>query len=267
MDNTGYRSLLSYIKQEIRIDGSLYKERPFKRRIKLRMRYTETESYSEYLYYLRKNHEEMKLLKDALTINVTRFYRNRSTFEHLDKLIKEKFVSKQKFVSILSVGCSSGEEAYTMGLIMNNLKSMYNVDYSILGIDVDDIIIAKAKLAQYNDFSMKEIRKSEVKKYFNTSENIYSLKEQFKKNVKFMIMDIKSFSEMKRLGRYDIILCRNVLIYFSKEFQEMIMKVFHEMLSTDGILILGKIEIIMGSFRNYYDIISKQERIYKKIGH
>ncbi len=267
MDNTGYRSLLSYIKQEIRIDGFLYKERPFKRRIKLRMRYTETESYSEYLYYLRKNYEEKQLLKDALTINVTRFFRNRSTFDCLENLIKEIFISKQKFISIFSVGCSSGEEAYTMGLILNNLKSMYNIDYSILGVDVDEIIIKKAKLGQYNDFSMKEIRESEVKKYFDKSDNIYSLKEQFKGNVNFKVLDIKSFSEMKRLGKYDIILCRNVLIYFSKEFQEMIMKVFHEMLNPDGILVLGKIEIIMGTFRNYYDIISKQERIYKKIGH
>ncbi|MCK4523541.1 protein-glutamate O-methyltransferase CheR, partial [candidate division WOR-3 bacterium] len=107
MDNTGYRSLLTYIKQEIRIDGSLYKEKPFKRRIKLRMRYTETGSYSEYLYYLRKNTEEIKLLKDALTINVTRFFRNRSTFEYLERLIKERFMLKQKYVSIFSVGCSS----------------------------------------------------------------------------------------------------------------------------------------------------------------
>lgn len=266
MDERGYKTLISYIRQELQIDGSLYKDRPFRRRISLRMKYTGKDSYSDYLNFLRVDPNEKRLLKDALTINVTRFFRNRDAFESIEEYIKKAYARKNNFIRILSVGCSSGEEPYTLGLIMQSLKNIYNFNYSIVGIDVDEHMIENARAGLFPSFSMKELTEAEKKKYFELAGDKFYLKESYRRNIEFKIVNIKDFGMIRRLGHFDIILCRNVLIYFSKEFQQMIMQVFHEMLNEDGILMLGKIEIIMGNFRNYFEVINKKQRIYKKIG-
>lgn len=266
MDEQGYKTLISYIREELEIDGALYKERPFKRRIALRMKYTGMETYSDYLNYLRINANEKRMLKDALTINVTRFFRNRDAFEYIEDYIKQAYARKNNFIRILSVGCSSGEEPYTMGLIMHNLRNIYNFSYSIVGVDVDEQMIDNARSGLFPSFSMKELTDAEKKKYFEEAGEKFYLKDNYRRNIEFKIVNIKDFGMLRRLGHYDIILCRNVLIYFSKEFQQMIMQVFHEMLNEEGILMLGKIEIIMGNFRNYFEVINKKQRVYKKIG-
>ncbi len=266
MDESGYSTLISYISEELQIDGTLYKERPFKRRIKLRMRYTDTETYNDYLVYLRQHPEEKDILKDTITINVTRFFRNRDAFESIESMMKDDFIRKNKYIKVLSVGCSSGEEPYTIGLMLHNLKRMYDFGYSVTGIDVDEQIIEKARKGIYPSFSMKELSPQEKVKYFEETNEHFYLKGEYRKNIDFKIVNIKDFGMLRKLGNFDIILCRNVLIYFSKEFQEMIMQVYHEMLNENGILMLGKIEIVMGNFRNYFEVIDKKQRIYRKIG-
>lgn len=267
MVDRDYNMLLKYIKEHIAFDGTLYKERPFKRRLSLRMKYTDQESYYDYLNYLRHNPEELEKLKDSLTINVTRFLRNRTVFDFLKKYIREQIKQGRKNnFNILSVGCSSGEEPYSMAMIMHSLQRKYNIDYYILGLDYDTNMLAKAKTGVYNQFSLKELSEAELHRNFSKLKDKYVIRDEIKEHVMFKEFNVKNTDSLAQFGMFDIILCRNVLIYFSREFQYRIILAFNEILNDNGILVLGKIEIIMGKYKDLFSIIDKRERIYKKIG-
>ncbi len=265
MDDYDYNELLSFIRNTLSIDGTLYKEKPFRRRITLRMKYTDCESYSDYLDYVRNNPDEMNKLKDALTINVTRFFRNRETFDYLRDYISMNMIKYKSKINILSVGCSSGEEPYTLAIIMDEINRKTGVQYSITGVDVDENMIQRAKAGSYNEFSFTEVRSEERDRYFRKIGELYFIEDSLKTNVNFKIMDIKNQLILKKLGQFDIIMCRNVLIYFGKEFQDRIIESFNNMLPSGGIMVLGKIEILTGNTRQLFTIINKRERVYTKI--
>lgn len=265
MDDFDYNNLLSFIRNNLSIDGSLYKEKPFRRRITLRMKYTDTQTYADYLHLLRNNPEELAKLKDTLTINVTRFFRNRETFEYLREYISTNLIKYKSKINILSVGCSSGEEPYTLAIIMEEISRVTGIQYTITGVDVDEAVIQKAKAGSYNEFSFTEVKGEEKERYFRKIGELYFIEDSLKKNVTFRLMDIKNQLILRRLGQFDIIMCRNVLIYFGKEFQERIIESFHNMLPSGGIMVLGKIEILTGNTRQLFTIVSKRERVYTKI--
>lgn len=265
MVDNDYQMLIEYIKKHISIDGNLYKERPFKRRIAVRMRYTEQKSYGDYLEYLRYNQAEMMKLKDTLTINVTRFFRNRETFDFLGDVIFKDLVRKNQKVRILSAGCSTGEEPYTLSMILKDFFRNSNGDYEIIGIDVDTDAIEKAKIGIYNEYSFMELKHEEVARYFKKNGQHYILDEDIKKNVDFMIMDIKESDSLLTMGKFDLIICRNILIYFSKDFQESIIANFHRILKQNGYLVLGKVEILTGQVKDMFETINRKERVFRKI--
>jgi len=265
MDNPEYRMLLKYISDKISIDGSLYKDKPFKRRLAVRMRFVNIQSYGEYLSYLKENKGEMEKLKETLTINVTRFFRNMETFDYLENLLSKGYIKGRKNVKILSAGSSTGEEAYSLAIICDRISRVYSFEYRITGIDIDEIAVLKAQKGIYTEFSLNEVSQEEKDKCFSRVGASYSILDKYRKNVNFVNIDIKDMDGMLSLGVFDIIVCRNILIYFSKDFQEVLLNMFAKMLKENGILVLGKVEIIMGSAKKYYEPINIKERIYKKI--
>jgi len=264
MDDNDYQMLITYIKNHISIDGNLYKERPFKRRIAVRMRYTNKNTHKEYLDYLREHSEEMIKLKNTLTINVTRFFRNRETFDFIKNVILREIIRKNQRIRILSAGCSTGEEPYSTSIMLNSFRTN-PLEYEIVGIDVDSDAIEKAKIGIYGEFSFMEMKHEEVKRYFKKNGEIYILNEEIKRNVNFVIMDIKQSESLLSIGKFDLIICRNILIYFSKDFQEKIITDFHKILKSNGYLVLGKVEILTGFVKNLFETINRKERVFRKI--
>jgi len=265
MDEIDYKFLVDFISQKIGIDGSIYKERPFKRRLMVRMRATGKKTFLEYLQFLKSDKEELNILKETLTINVTRFFRNRETFDFLELYIFPELIRKKERIRILSVGCSTGEEVYSLNIIMKKLSAKKDFNYEIVGIDVDEDAINKAHLGMYRDYSLIELNDLEVKKYFKKIGDYFYLDESLKENVYFKILDIKEENILFTLGKFDFIICRNVLIYFSKEFQEKMFYVFYDLLLPEGILVLGKVEILTGNTKTLYKSINIKERVFKKI--
>ncbi|MGE3062393.1 MAG: protein-glutamate O-methyltransferase CheR [bacterium] len=267
MVDNDYQMLIDYISRHISIDGNLYKEKPFKRRLNVRMRHNNMTEYREYLDFLRTSSEELRKLKDTLTINVTRFYRNRETFEYLEQFIIKDIFKKNQRIRILSAGSSTGEEAYTISMIINNNFRNSSQKCEIVGIDVDTLSVERAKIGIYNEFSFMELKAEEIDKYFRKSGAHFVLSEELKKNVEFIIMDIKESDALLRLGKFDMIVCRNILIYFSKDFQEKIISDFHKMLKNDGYLVLGKVEILTGHVKELFETVNRKERVFKKIAY
>lgn len=250
-------SLMNTIKELLNFDPMNYKEKPFKRRIKVRMRALGLETYKEYEDYLKVNKEEQMKLKDTLTINVSKFFRNIEVFD----IIKEDIIPKIKEpIRCWSAGCSTGEEPYTIAIILKETGK----EGKILGTDIDVDALNKAKEGIYSIFSMDETPYHYIKKYFDEKDGKYILKEFIKEYVSFQELDFKDIEKLSM--QFDIILCRNVLIYLTKEFQERLISKFYRLLDKNGFLILGMAESLGIGKYDYFRPYKLKERIYRKNG-
>ncbi|MHC1599819.1 MAG: CheR family methyltransferase [Candidatus Methanospirareceae archaeon] len=252
------------------VDCSNYKDNYLKRRIELRMKAIGFEaSYNEYSRFLDKNPDEYKSLLDAITINVTEFFRDMDTFdafrsEVLPQLLAEKRKRKSKILRIWSAGCSIGEEPYTISIILHEKldTELNNWLISIHATDIDEKALSAARAGIYEAQALKNMSKFQISKYFDTDGNgKYCIKEKVKHLVRFQQHDLFSG---KKFSHFDVIFCRNVFIYFQKELQSRLLLDFYNALNIGGYLIMGKTETMLGEAREKFVCVNTRERIYKK---
>jgi len=243
-----------------------YKERPLKRRLAVRMRSCQVSSYEEYQQKLKDDPGEYTKLLDTLTINVTKFYRNAETyltvFDRVLPIILEE--SKNCPVQIWSAGCSSGEEPYSLAIMWREFSQARGLvkDCNIYATDIDLQILGKAKAGIYPRSSMDEIPQNLIGKYFEARDDKYHISSQIKDMVQFEKLDLFSRYPYSEL---DLIFCRNVLIYFSRQTQEDIFYKFAKALRADGFLVLGKVENMFGQMKDTFVSFDIKERIYRTI--
>lgn len=250
------------------LDLSEYKDKYIKRRIAVRLRSTKCKSIEEYIHYLQQNETEYKKLLDVIAIQVTQFFRNPQTFRLIkQKIIPEltflKFKKHSEFIRIWSAGCASGEEPYSLAILLKEAlgKDIDKFKITIFATDIDKSALNKGILGVYNKSKLAEVEPEIVNKYFSISDGEYYLKEEVKKMVFFRRQNLLQPLTFDYL---DIIFCRNVLIYFSRECQERILLNFAEVLNKGGFLILGKAETLIGKSRGSFQTIDIKERIYQK---
>ena len=262
-----FLALLKRIFKERGLDLSQYKEKCLKRRIDVRLRVTGAQSYLEYMAVLKKDPKEYDRLFDTLTINVTNFFRDRNTYSVIEnKVIPELVSSKKnqgkKIIRIWSAGCASGEEPYSIAILFHEIlkESIGDFLISIYATDIDEEVMGKAKKAEYEASAVSETDMKIINRYFNQNQN-YILKEEIKQMVRFKRHDLISDEPLTHL---DIILCRNVLIYFSRDLQVSLFNKFYEGLNRGGYLILGKTESLAGEFAGLFQSVNIEEKIYQK---
>jgi len=243
-----------------------YKERPLKRRLAVRMRSCQVSSYEEYQQKLKDDPGEYTKLLDTLTINVTKFYRNAETyltvFDKVLPIILEE--SKNCPVQIWSAGCSSGEEPYSLAIMWKEFSESRGLikECNIYATDIDLRILEKAQAGVYPRSSMDEIPRNLIGKYFEARNDKYHISPQIKDMVQFEKLDLfsrYSYSEV------DLIFCRNVLIYFSRQTQEDIFYKFAKALRAGGFLVLGKVENMFGQMKDTFVSFDVKERIYRAV--
>jgi len=247
----------------------IYKEQCIRRRIAIRIRATHCATAEEYGELLRRNTDEMDLLLKVLTIHVSQFFRNPLTFEKLRTeiipyLLKVRGPTGRERLTFWSVGCASGEEPYTLALI---LKASFPAEAArervfILATDVDATILNVARLGVYGEERLPEAPDAIKQRWFRRENGKYHLLPEIKEMVDFKQSDLScrdSFPES------DLILCRNVLIYFERRQQEKILNGFADVLGKDGILVLGKSETLFGEIRTRFQTVCPVERIYRVI--
>lgn len=257
------------IKENTGFNCEKYKEAHFRRRLNVRMRATGTECYGKYLNLLEKDTKEYQSLIKTLTINVSEFFRNPETFEVIEKevfplLIKSKFNLPIKTIRIWSAGCASGEEAYSLAVLLHKVLGKEFEDYkiSILGSDIDDLSLEKARKGFYSKDSLKNLNQGTKESYFTKHGEIYQIIDQLKNITYFEHHDMISGP---LISDFDLIICRNVTIYFKKEIQEQLQLTFYQALNESGIYIIGKAETLLGTASNYFKPYNSRERIYLKI--
>lgn len=240
------------------INLSYYKEKQMKRRIDSLIKKNGFEYYFDYVKMLKANEVLLNEFINYLTINVSEFYRNPDQWDVLHKEIFPILLKKSKKLKIWSAACSTGDEPYTLAMVLNNYLSLD--DIKILATDIDREALRKAKAGLYTEKSLEKLPKAYLEKYFTKSAGIYSIKDDIKKRIEFvrhnMLMD--SYP-----SDCDLIVCRNVLIYFTEEAKSHIYVQFNKSMKKEGILFVGSTEQII--LANRYHFSPLKTFFYEKV--
>lgn len=248
-------------------DLDAYKDKCVRRRIAIRIRINHCKSVQEYCDMLVSEKNELDQLVKVLTIHVSQFFRNLSTFEKLrEEIIPLLFAharqSGKKSLRFWSLGCSSGEEAYSLALLLAEhfSREMIAIPVTIDATDVDSSILEAAGRALYNHDRLLETPLNYIANYFSEEGLQYRLSPAITAMVNFKndtIFDDSIYADC------DLLLCRNVMIYFSREQQAKVFANIARAIGIDGLLVLGKSETILGDSRARFQTVCPVERIYR----
>ena len=228
------------------IDLNAYKEKQMKRRIDTLIGKHKIEGYDKYVQGLKTDKELFDEFVNYITINVSEFYRNPEQWKLLDEQVIPELISKfGKNLKIWSAACSTGDEPYSLVMALSRHLPLSNI--KIYATDLDKQVIAKAKVGLYADKSIVSVPADLKKKYFTQVGPSYKISKE--------IMDRVEFKEHNLLKdsyptNYHMIVCRNVLIYFTDEAKEEVFRKFCRSLARGGVLFIGSTEQII----NYKEI-------------
>ena len=243
-------------------DFSLYKQNTFYRRVERRMNIAQLDSLPNYIRLLQENPVEIESLFKELLIGVTNFFRDPDSFERLKELLADlvKTKSENSKIRIWVPGCSTGEEAYSVAIIlrecMNEARKNFNVQ--IFATDIDSNSIDTARIGTYTGIK-QDVSKERLKKFFISSGNQFHIKKEIREMLVFAPQSVIKDPPFTKL---DLISCRNLLIYFNSELQRKIIPLFHYSLLPKGILFLGSSETISG-FVDLFSILDKKWKFYR----
>jgi len=207
------------------------------------------DSFRKYFFKLRfddKSGDEFQALMNAITVNETYFFREKDQFEVLvNKILPELHIAmpKDRPLRILSSPCSTGEEPYSMILhIVEEGNIIEKRDMEVVGIDIDSTVIEKAKAAKFTTRSVHAIPKDILGRWFNKKGLGYELSEDLQGTVDFHVTNIFDKAQMRKLGKFDVIFSRNMLIYFDDASRKEVAMTFYDMLNPGGYVLLGHAE-------------------------
>jgi two-component system CheB/CheR fusion protein len=247
-------------------DFSNYKTTTICRRIERRMAVHHMTQISDYLCLLRDNAQEVMILYKQLLIGVTRFFRDVDAFEqlenkHLLELIRKKPANDP--LRIWVAGCSSGEEVYSIAIIVDECMEQLNRQFEvqIFGTDIDEAAISIARAGIYPKIINQDISPQRLNNYFVEKSNGYQVSNKIRETVIFAVQNLTSNPPFSKL---DLLCCRNLLIYFTQDLQRKILPLFHYSLKADGLLFLGSSESL-GPASILFSVLDKKCKIFKKL--
>lgn len=227
------------------IDLNLYKANQMQRRITNLMTRYGAKSYVEFFGKIENDKKMFSDFVEYLTINVTEFFRTPEKFSELEAKVIPELLTKSSRLNIWSAGCSIGAEPYSLAMILKEMTPA--TKHRILASDLDVEILAKAKKGAYTDNELKSISKSRKTNYFTTEDGKYVVAPDIKSRIEFKQHNL--LLDRFETG-FDLILCRNVVIYFTEEAKDQLYRHFFTALKPGGILFVGGTEAIL----NFRDI-------------
>ncbi|NQU84188.1 MAG: protein-glutamate O-methyltransferase CheR [Mariniphaga sp.] len=277
MKNQPLTNILNLLKKQRGFDFTGYRTSMLERRIQKRLYSTKQKKITDYLDFLINHPNELDNLIDIFTINVSHFFRNPLTFEYIQKIIMpELLINKSKendkSLRIWSAGCSFGEEPYSMAIIINEFleKEETRVLPRIIATDIDKKALKIATAGSYTSKSIKNVKYGLVSKYFDKVDDKFVISEKIKKLVQFSFFDLtdknREVPPESIFGGFDIVFCRNVLIYFDLDYQKIVFNKLYKSLNKNGYLVLGEAEKPIEGFKHKFRRENKCCKIYKKIG-
>jgi chemotaxis protein methyltransferase CheR len=268
-EDPGLIALAERIAGRSGLDMGAYKDRCIRRRIAARMRACGAHSYGEYLQVLDLRPGELDLLLDALTINVTKFFRNRETWDWLgDNILPGLFERGSGPIRAWSAGCSSGEEAYTLVMLaVIVLERLGRPEWlerlQVDATDIDRGSLSRAEAGRYAASAFSDADPIMAQRFCSpVGAAELEVLPSLRSRVTVSRLDL--IGDPAPSAVYDLICCRNVIIYFDRATQERLMQLFADALIPGGVLVLGKVETILGGARSRFELVEPRERIYRK---
>lgn len=252
-----YIAFIGNIKRKTGIDLSLYKEAQMKRRLTSLYEKKGFRNFNDFYEAIHKDEDILEEFLDRMTINVSEFYRNAQRWEVLEKTIFPRLLSANKKLKIWSAACSTGEEPYSLAMVLSSHVPLK--DISVFATDLDQGAIDRAKVGLYPARALKEAPKAVVDKYFVNEGSYYQVKDEIKRTVTFKRRNL--LNDRYDTG-YDLIVCRNVMIYFTEEAKDTIYDNFAKSLKPGGILFVGSTEQIFNPGK--YGLESIETFFYQK---
>ena len=264
--NPEFERLLDYLKQTRGFDFAAYKRSTLARRIDKRMATVEVSRYGDYVDFLEVHPDEFSQLFNSILINVTSFFRDPSTFEYLRSDVLPAVVeakSGDEKVRVWSAGCASGEECYSVAILLAESlgPEQFRDRVKIYATDVDEEELAVARQASYTDKQMENMPAELRQKYFDRNGARSVFKKDLRRNVIFGRHDLLDDAPISRV---DLLLCRNTLMYFNQEAQERIVSRFHFALREGGYLVLGKAEMLLNFGAGAFVPVDLKQRVFVK---
>lgn len=261
-----FETLLGYLRQARGFDFTGYKRSSLKRRVTKQMESRQIENFNDYLDYLQVHPEEFSPLFNTILINVTSFFRDQNAWECLQNEIIPLLLaskSENEQIRVWSAGCASGEEAYTIAMILAEILGIKNFRerVKIYATDIDEESLTEARRAIYSAKDLELVPQELKQKYFELVGEQYIFHPDLRRVVIFGRHDLVQDAPISRL---DILICRNTLMYFNAETQGRILHRFHFALKNTGFLFLGKAEMLL-THTNLFIPVHLQHRIFNRV--
>ncbi len=271
LDDEDYRLLRDLIRDYSGLyfdDSSKYLlERRLSRRV-LNLHLDSFRDYYRYLLYDKRREEELAAIMDVLTVNETYFFREQSQLEAFtEELLPELKARKgsSRRLRIWSAGCSSGEEPYTIAmLILEQGLPMQGWEVEVLGSDINQRVLQAARRGLYRQNSFRSTNEYYIKKYFVQEGDAFRIKDVVRRLVSFSHLNLLDALKARFIGTVDVVFCRNVLIYFDQEARKKVADVFYQRLAEGGYLLLGHAESLMNVSTAFVLKYFKRDIVYQK---
>jgi len=248
-----------WVLREYNLDLSAYKSNQLHRRINSLMARVGSKSVEDYIKLLKSDPNQKKKFLDFITINVTDFFRNPEIFEVIKENMKTLFtLNKNVPLKIWSAACSIGAEPFSIAMLLDEISP--GIKHKIIATDIDSTILETAKQGRFSSTEIKNVTKDRLKKYFSLEGQTYIINDKIKNMVEFKKHDLI-------LDRYDskldLIVCRNVVIYFNQDVKDKMYNKFRASLKVGGLLFVGATESIYNYREFGYEKASTF--IYRKV--
>jgi chemotaxis protein methyltransferase CheR len=259
-----FNLLKRHVEQLLKIQCSNYKEDYIKRRFLSRMRSTNSPTYSEYLRYLKAHPAENEPLRNALTINVTEFFRDKEVFDEIKNAVLPALFQQRKRISIWCAGSSTGEEPYSLAIILHDIIAGHkDLSGQIIATDIDEVVLGKAKAGIFEEKAISKLSTLQVQRHFTKRpDGTYEARQHLKDLIRFRPHDLMSGVPPARF--VDLITCRNVTIYFTEKQKDDLARTFHSALIADGYYIMGKTEYLGRQVEDLFAPKNTSQKIFVK---
>jgi len=260
-----FAAITQLLRERRQFDLAQYKDRCIRRRIAKRLRSCKVTDVASYLKRLEMDRDELDTLLATISIHVSQFFRNPDTYRILEQKILPDLYRRARAagrteLTLWSAGCASGEEPYSLALLVDDMNAR-DLKINILATDVSKPVLDTARSGTYEALRLKEVPPDVLDKYFHAEDDHYQVIERIRNQVEFRHHNIMTASNYPPA---DLILCRNVMIYFTREEQERILSRFAAALPEHGALVLGRSETMTDNIRRYYQSEFPVERVYRR---
>ena len=223
--------------------------------------------YYRFIRYDKNTEEELSAIMDILTVNETYFFREQNQLKAFSEEILEelKVTNKgRRTLRVWSAGCSTGEEPYTITMLINEKGNFSGWDIEIYGSDINQRVLQTARKGIYRKNSFRTTERYYIQKYFTEEDGFFQINDSVKKHVNFSYLNLLDPFKTRFLGNMDVIFCRNVLIYFDTESRRRVIENFYNRLVDGGYLLLGHAESLINISTAFHLKHLKNDMVYQK---